>query len=240
MESSPQSPRESTMRARISSFNDELKDTNRLVEMAHTERDNLKLEINGYASQIDGLKPEIETLKRETNRLRLTIEEESVRHKEVLQQHTEEEAILKDLSGDLNSIIANIDKETSVLNVLKSKSLLLNRQVKGAEEIINIFSRDIKKLESAVNKKNLELNGLELKKEQVSQETEAIRRKLKEEEKVFFGRVKRLEQSEQKHIQELQRFSIEQEKKDRDIRIVTARLKKKWSELCKDQPFPKI
>ena len=228
--------KELNLRARISSFNDELKDTNKLVEMAHTERDNLKLVIKGHTSQIEQLKSEEADIKNRIKNLKWSLQEETTRYDDLLKGHAEEEAVLKSLNNDISNAMGELNR----LNGLKPKVILLNKQIKVAEQVISTLNRTKAKIEGLVNKENAKLRIVEINQERILEETGSIKHKLKEEEKVFFGRVKKLELAEQKHIQEVQRFSLEQEKKDRDMRIITARLKKKWSELYKDRPFPKI
>src|SRR3990167_6721578 len=228
--------KELNLRARISSFNDELRDTNKLVEMAHVERDNLKLEINDYSNRVERLQSEELDIKNKIKGLKWSLQEETTRYDDVLKGHAEEEAVLKSLNNDIAIAVGELNK----LNNLKPKVLLLNKQIKSAEQIISALNITKAKVEGLVNKENTKLRKIELNQEEVIRDTEIIRRKLKEEEKVFFQRVKKLELAEQKHTEELQRFSLEQEKKDHDIRIVKARLKKKWSELFKDRPFPKL
>ena len=148
MELSPQSPKETTMRARISSFNDELKDTNRLVEVAHARKNELELQIGEYVKQIEQLKSAEAEIKNKIKGLKWSLQEETIRHEDTLKCHAEEEAVLRSLNNDISNAVGELNK----LNSLKPKILLLNKQIKSAERVIFGLEKTKAKIEKLVNK----------------------------------------------------------------------------------------
>src|SRR3990167_1568336 len=155
--------KELNLRARISSFNDELKDTNKLVEMAHTERDNLKLVIKGHTSQIEQLKSEEADIKNRIKNLKWSLQEETTRYDDLLKGHAEEEAVLKSLNNDISNAMGELNR----LNGLKPKVILLNKQIKVAEQVISTLNRTKAKIEGLVNKENAKLRIVEINKERI-------------------------------------------------------------------------
>ncbi len=221
------------IRAQISSLNDELKDTNKLVGLRHSERDLL-------LKQIEELKEE---KKKEEESL------QKVRDSQAGIQSSHDQQI-KLLRNQIDTKLFEVDTLTSRIKVLEIKESQVIEKIKGYKEDKKKLSVVKKELEEAeknrpliesIKKELLEtidrLNEAKVELDITRRENERTKEDSKEHRKevIDWATEQRIKITDKDKSVDL--LKLDYENKHKDLRIIRARLKKLWP---KDKPFPKL
>lgn len=221
------------IRVQISSLNDELKNTNKLVELKHSERDLL-------------LK-EIEELKEEKKK-----EEESLQKVKDSQAgiQSSHEQQIKLLREQIDTKLLEGDTLTSRIKVLEIKESQLIEKIKGYKDDKKKLGEVRKELEEAeknkplieaVKKETLEaidqLNEAKIDLDVAVRERERTQNFIKIERDEHLDWIAEQKTKITEKDRNVDLLKLDYEKKHKDLRIIRARLKKTWP---KDKPFPKL
>ena len=221
------------IRAQISSLNDELKDTNKSVELRHSERDLLLKEIEDLKEE---KKKEEESLQK--------VKDNQVSIQLAYKQHIE---VLKD---QIDTKLLEGDTLTSRIKVLEIKESQLVEKIKGYKDDKKKLAVVRKELEEAEKNRPLiekiktellevidNLNEAKVELDITHRENERTKEDSKKQKKevMDWATEQRIKITDKEKGVDL--LKLDYENKHKDLRIIKARLKKMWP---KDKPFPTL
>lgn len=221
--------------AQVGSLNDELRDTNKMVELAHAEEDTLAIKISGLKGDKDNLESSIIALKAKIPAIHELIKTEEERHQQVRMQNLKEES-------EYQSFENKIKESASVLKNLNNdikKAKILSEELEPLRNDYKIAKKELADTKGNLLDAKKELASTKETEQKVRLATIGSLEELDREKQKFYEKMVKFE-SKQKQDRDSLKQEIEGfEKVKRDVRIVKARLKKEW-EAVSSKPFPKI
>ena len=223
----------------LGSLNDELKDTVASIEANHKIRDGLLEEIG-----------ELETRKSESGKALERVKKE---HLKELTLHLEQ---VKGADSNVRVKIKEVEKIVGFMLDLESKKEGLMRTIKNLKKQENDLKKETAKLsKEKVKLKEIstKLDKFENKLKEISAESDVASVELKDKKNVLSALIEQIsrekiefsayKEREQEKIRQglisIEGIKKDFERKDKDRRIVVARLKKLWK-LKFSEPFPNI
>ena len=232
--------RVNSIKAQVSSFNDELKDTLKAVELAHLKREELLKEIEGLENSKNQI--EVETKERTRKVSDLKIEESKVVNDLDLKERdvTARTLLLEQLQRDINGLF---EKETSArtkYDLAKTELDIIETDVKEKNTELDKVSKKLNKTEKQLEATQKSLSDTKLEEQKAKtailnsfDELEAEKNKHYHRVGEFENKKLREETDFKKRVDEFNKFT------GRDIKVVVKRLEREWKKLYKT-PFPKI
>ena len=221
------------IRAQISSLNDELKDTNKSVELRHSERDLLLKEIDVLLEERGKEEETLQKVRDSQAGIQSSYEQqvELLEEKRSAKQ-IELENLVTRISG-LTIKEAGIRKKIQELKEDKNKLSAVRKELEEAEKNRPLIESIKKELLQAIDK--LEEAKVDL--DVVVREAERTKNTSKEERTEHIDWLAKTKQETKQRIEDSTNLRIEWETKLKDLKIVEKRLKKVWPS---NTPFPKI
>jgi len=233
--SSPQHQRVVNLTATIGSFNDELRETNRRVEISHIERNELLKKIELLKFQLEGFQKQEAVI----TRTLLALEEEILSRGRIIEGLKDEESKRQEYNCLLAMTTGELYRKIKELRIGISGLSQTQKQVKEITDQVEQLGRTAGKLRKINNEEQKKIESLRVGRKELADRFHTDQQKIKNEKQEFSRRVRKLEADERKHNADLKNFIHLQARKEKDLRIVTARLKKRWLEIS-NLPFPRL
>ena len=221
------------IRAQISSLNDELKDTNKLVELKHSERDLLLKQIEDLKTENKKEEESLQKIKDSQAGIQSSHEQQIELLVEIIRQKTEE------VDGLVQKIEGLIIKESDLRDKIKDykddkkKLQLIRLELEEADKNQPLIEAVKKELLEVIDK----LNEAKVDLDVAVRERERTQNASREERSEHLDWITETKAKTEEQHESSKAVRLDWEKKHKDLRIIRARLKKMWP---KDKPFPKL
>ena len=221
------------IRAQISSLNDELKDTNKSVELRHSERDLLLKEIE----ELKVKKIDTERLYNEEKERLASIrypQEQKIQllNKQIEEKQGESDTIIQKIAG-LETRESSVREKIKELKDDKAKLQTIRKELEEAEKnrpLIEAVKKELLETVDNLNEAKVELDITRRENERVREDSKEQRKEVMD-----WATEQRIKITDKEKGIDL--LKLDYENKHKDLRIIRARLKKLWP---KDRPFPTL
>lgn len=241
MTSQAQQSRVNNLVAKIGSFNDEIRDTNKEVERVHAQRDAL-------LAEVESLRIEKEYLFKILPRQRKKIIADTT---DILNKSRKRTALSEEIAGLFQDKTNSLDSLIGVLSSLEaghrrkvtkakeqreraeSKLLITTERLKEKEKELEGKIETVNKLTEGIRVGNQELTETTTKRTENLQDIANERAKFKQRVQ---KKEREIEEKENSFMKRQEDFG----RQERDIKVVLRRLKEEWKKAKIARPFPLI